>query len=96
MPRIYSISLGGGGQIDGRADTVAIADGAQTVSVVFSSDLGNDTYALNVTIQNFVDGLPIYLTAVIKNKTVSGFDVELSAPTDSANYVLNYAALSAV
>lgn len=95
MPRLFSINLGGGGGsgvLVARADAETISNGAQTLSVVFSSNIGSANYALNVTIENNVDADPIYLTAVITNKTDTGFDVELSAPTDSANYVLNYMA----
>lgn len=94
MPRIFSINLGGGGNgtLVARADIEPITNGAQTFSVVFSSDIGSANYALNVSIENDVDTDPIYLTAIISNKLGTGFDIELSAPTDSANYILNYMA----
>ena len=95
MPRLFSINLGGGGGsgvLVARASSEAIGNGIQTVNVIFSSDIGTTNYALNVSINNQIDADPIYLTAVITNKTTGGFDVELSAPTDSANYELEYMA----
>lgn len=95
MPRLFSINLGGGGGsgvLVARADTEDIAAATQNFSVVFSSNIGTANYALNVTIENAVDADPIYLTAIITNKIDTGFDVELSAPTDSANYKISYMA----
>lgn len=95
MSRLFSINLGGGGGsgvLVARANTENIGNGVQNFSVVFSSNIGSANYALNVTIENSVDADPIYLTAVITNKIDTGFDVELSAPTDSANYKISYMA----
>lgn len=82
---------GGSGALIGRADQVAITNGAQSVSVVFSSPMADTNYAVVFSIGNTVDADPIYLTVVRTNKLTTGFTAVFNAPTDSANYVMDYA-----
>lgn len=93
MPRLFSVNIGAGGSsgvLVARSGVEAIAQGVQNFSVLFSSDIGTTNYAISATFSNDVDTEPIYLTAIVSNKQTTGFDVELSAPTDSANYVIDY------
>lgn len=96
MPsRLFSVNLGGGSgsSVTARASTVAIGNGVQNFSVAFSSTVSTTAYTPLLSIGNDVDADPIYLTAIWSNRSATGFDVELSAPTDSANYVLSYIAI---
>lgn len=92
--RIYSINLGGGGggssTIDGRAGTDSLSNATQTHAVTFSSDLLTTNYAVIASITNTVDGSPIFLQIVDTIKASTGFTVTFNAPTDSANYKLEY------
>jgi len=96
MPRIFSINLGGGGSpvdpftLIGRTGEVAISNAAQTAAVVFSASMGTTNYAISWSIKNTVDSDPIYPSGVITVKDNDGFTVELNAPVDSGNYVLEY------
>lgn len=93
MPRLYSSNLGGGssgGVTISAGNVVAINNATQNFTVNFSSDLGTTDYVVNFSIENNVDADPIYLTGVVVTKNTNGFDIELSAPTDTANYELNY------
>lgn len=94
MPRLYSANIGagggGGGVLVVRAGTGAIANGSNTVSVVFTSPLSSTNYAVNFTIDNEVDADPQYLQGLVTVKDVAGFTVLLNAPTDSANYQITY------
>lgn len=93
MPRLYSSNLGGGssgGVTILAGGFVAINSATQNFTVSFSSDLGTTNYVVNFSLENNVDADPIYLTGIITAKNTNGFDMELSAPTDSANYEINY------
>lgn len=82
--------IGGFGALLGRSESVAISNGAQTVAVSFAVAMPSANYALVVNITNTTDADPQYLSFANIVKTASGFTVELNAPTDSANYVLEY------
>lgn len=84
------VLVGGQGNLLGHADSSAIANGAATHSVVFPAPMPNLNYSLTFDITNEVDADPIYLIVVATQKTVNGFTVEFNAPTDSANYVLEW------
>lgn len=81
---------GGSGALIGRADQVAIASGAQSVAVVFSSAMADTNYAVSFSIGNTVDATPIFLSVVRVTKLTTGFTATFNAPTDTANYVLDY------
>lgn len=74
-----------------RSNIVSISNGASSVSVTFSTAFNNATYTVECSIE-CNDSTPIFLQWIIQNKTSSGFDVIFNAPTDSANYKLNYIA----
>jgi hypothetical protein len=96
MPRIYAINLGGGGTpvdpftLIGRAGQEPIPNGADSVSVVFSTLMANTNYAVIASIVNVTDANPISLIPVISDKQTTGFTATFNAPTDSGNYVLDY------
>jgi len=88
-------SGGGGGVLVSRAGTENIPDATQYFQVFFSTSLPNTNYALNVNITNTAVAVsldPIYLSIVNVDKRVDGFDVLFNAPTDSADYQLEYQA----
>jgi len=67
----------------------SIPNGIGIISIAFATARVDANY---VVIPSFEcnDVSPIFLQWVIQNKTVNGFDILMNAPTDSANYKLNY------
>lgn len=88
---IYPPSSGSGGAakiLD--ADLVSLSSGLLSTTVLLSSTLADTNYAVFCTIENSLDGSPEFLQFYIANKTTSSFDITFNAPTDTANYILNY------
>ena len=67
----------------------SIPNGVGIISIAFSTARVDANY---VVIPSFEcnDTSPIFLQWMIQNKTASGFDILLNAPTDSANYKMHY------
>lgn len=95
---MFAINLGGGGgsgpssYLDGRSGTEAIGSGQDTVTIVFT-DLGTTGYALIPVVMNYTDPNPIFIPVTGVTKTMTGFEVSLGNPTDTANYVLEWVAV---
>jgi hypothetical protein len=68
-----------------------IVSGSDTFSVVFGDAQVGAAYGIAAVLVNTVDTDPQMLTFVITDRTTGGFDVKLSAPTDSGNYKLKWA-----
>ena len=75
-----------------KAGSQAIANGASTATVTFVSPMADDQYKPNFDINNIVDADPIMLWGVITAKSAAAFTVTFNAPTDSANYILEWGA----
>lgn len=84
------VVVGGEGAFIGRVEQTSIPDATQTLAVVFASNMPDTQYSLFLSIKNTTDADPIWLQAVETIKSVSGFTVVFNAPTDSANYVLEW------
>jgi len=67
----------------------SIGNNIGLLSIVFTSARADDNYAVKFSFE-CNDASPIFLMGIIQNKTVNGFDILMNAPTDSANYKLNY------
>lgn len=67
----------------------AIPNGVNLIQFTFSTPRNDALYATPFSFE-CDDVNPIFLQGMIQNKTVIGFDIILNAPTDSANYKLNY------
>lgn len=80
---------GGGGSGVGASGSVNISNGASSVSVTYTTP---GSYNPVWSIQNTSDTSPIFLQGTITAESSNGFTVTFSAPTDSANYYLNYSA----
>lgn len=74
----------------GRAGRTAVANGATSQAVTFSSTLGTTNYAAVCVLTNLTDANPQFQTAIPTAKTATGFTASWNAPTDSANYVLDW------
>lgn len=88
-----SASGGGGGSsgtLQGRNANVALGNGVQTASPVFSSAMADTAYSISIIFKNLVDGSPIFLIPIITAKLTTGFTVIFNAPTDSVNYIMEY------
>jgi len=84
------VLVGGAGVQLGHTGETPIANGSPSVAVVFPIAMPDLNYAITATITNLTDADPIYLIIVNTVKTTAGFTAELNAPTDSANYVLEW------
>jgi len=77
----------------GRSGQYDIGNGVDYFTVPFSPAMSTSDYYLVGSIENQTDGEPAKYGFNISNTTVSGFDIELSDITDSANYYFNYTAV---
>ena len=85
--------LGGGSTaINSRSGNEPIPAAATSVTVVFSSPVTSTVYTVLVDMVNTTDANPQYQAPIVTNKTVNGFTVKWNAPTDSANYSIDYVA----
>src|SRR5690348_4296833 len=66
------ILVGSSSTLIGRADQVAITNGSQSVSVVFSSPMADTNYSVVSSIGNTTDPDPIYLIPVRTTKLTTG------------------------
>lgn len=87
---------GGGGGSATRSGRQAIVNGAQIVTVVFSSAMPSTNYGEEFAFINAIDGAPIFLQGVVTARTINGFTVTLNAPADSGNYVMTFTAVEDV
>lgn len=67
-----------------------IGNGEDSVEITFSSPLANSRYRVLASLENVVDATPSEYAFTVVSKEVSGFTVELSGLTDSANYKLSW------
>lgn len=74
-----------------RASSDAIDSGVATKSVVFTTAMANNTYVVSATIENTADTNPDKsILPIVTAKATTGFTVDWNAPTNSANYKLNW------
>lgn len=85
------VVVAGEGTFLGRVNQSSIGSGAQTLAVVFSEVMPSINYSLLATIRNVTDADPIMLQIVSTVRATTGFTVTFNAPTDTANYVLEWA-----
>lgn len=85
---------GGGGSsaLTGRAGRDSISNASSTVSVTFSTVMTTVNFAIVFAVTNITDGSPIFLNGIVTARSTAGFTVTFNAPTDSANYVLEWIA----
>lgn len=85
-----TVSAGGGGGAALRAGSHSISNGASSFTVAFSTAVADTTYRVNAVFINTTDADPIFLNGMVTAKTVNGFTVKLNAPTDTADYKMEY------
>lgn len=68
---------------------LGIGSGVSYIDVSFSKAMASASYKINFSFE-CSDANPIFLSGIVYNKTTTGFSVLFNAPTDSANYKLNY------
>lgn len=71
------------------SQVVNISNNASVISIVFADQRPTNSYAVKFCFE-CPDANPIFLSGIIQNKLASGFDILMNAPTDSANYKLNF------
>lgn len=90
---IVQFVLGGGSGTaspQGLSDEAALGLGDDEITFVFPSPLDDTDYVPQVQIVNTTDADPEVIGLIVTDKTVNGFTVKLSVPTDSANYLVSY------
>jgi len=85
------VVVGGEGAMIGRVNQTAIPNATQTMAVVFGEVMPSTEYSILTNIVNTTDTDPIWLQVVSTIKSTTGFTVYFNAPTDTANYVLEWA-----
>jgi short subunit dehydrogenase-like uncharacterized protein len=68
----------------------AMANSANTFSVVYPTSVGTTNYVLQITISNLIDGSARHLVATITAKSATGFTFETQQNTNSVNYKVEY------
>lgn len=69
-----------------------ISIGETTIDIIFSTEMSDTNYCAIVTIENNTSN-PIFLNPVVIGKYTDKVSVLFNAPTDSNDYVINYAIL---
>lgn len=87
----WQTASGFSGRANGTANTISAS--ATSKAVTFSSTLGTTNYAVIAMMNNLVDANPQFQPITITNKSATGFTATWNAPTDSANYILEYIAV---
>ena len=83
----YNASTNGFANVSG---TETVGNGVSSKAVVINPPLADTNFSVVATISNTVDSGTQYQTPVITTKTTGGFTAKWNAPTDSANYVVEY------
>lgn len=78
---------------NGRAGSQSVSNASSSQAITFSSTLGTTNYAISVVWRNTTDSTPQYQPIDITAKSATGFTASWNAPTDSANYVIEYTAI---
>lgn len=76
------------------AGTEAVAEGATSASITYAGAFPNTSYVLVANLVNLVDASPQFQPLTITEATTTGFTVKWNASTDSANYQIDYIAVS--
>jgi len=64
-----------------------LAIGTESITILFTEDLGTDLYVLNINLFNEDDGDSASMYGmIVTNKTSTGFTVRFSSPLDTVNY----------
>lgn len=85
------VVVGGEGAMIGRVNQTTLPISTQTIAVTFAEAMPSTNYTLLTNIINQSDVNPIFLQVVGTIKSTTGFTVTFNAPTDTANYVLEWA-----
>jgi len=88
-----TVTISGTSGSSGRAGQYNIGNSIGTFTVPFDSNMDDLNFFVVGSIENQTDTYPAKYGFNISNTTVSGFTVELSDITDSANYKFNYTAV---
>lgn len=78
---------------NGRSGQQAIGNASTSQAVTFTSTLGTTSYGVSVIMRNSTDLNPQFQPITITAKSATGFTATWNAPTDSANYVLEFLAI---
>lgn len=74
--------------------TVILNNGVTFSTVTLPVGYGSNNYIVVAMMQDVTDPFPLFQPIVITSKTSNSFTAKWNLPTDSANYVLNYYAIS--
>lgn len=84
-------ATGGVGSVSGiKTGSESLSSGVQSINVTFGEAMANTNYKLTYSLLNTTDANPSSYTSVVTAKTTTGFTIQLSGQTDSANYVLEW------
>lgn len=75
-----------------RSGKTPVPLGSAAMSIAFLPVFTSSNYSITYTFVNDVDPAPLHKTCMFKNLAVGGFDVDISNPAETANYVLHWSA----
>jgi hypothetical protein len=79
--------------VDGAQEGIEpVASGVSSTAVTFDTPFADSDYILLTELQNTIDDCPSIYPTIITEKTTTGFEIQFTGETDSANYSLNWLA----
>lgn len=79
----------------GHAGQKTIGSGVSSISVTYSTAVGSSN-SVSFSFVNTTDTNPIFLIGYISAQSTTGFTVTFNAPTDTANYLINWQVSGAI
>ena len=81
-------------KVQGDGSYQAVPNGDQLITILFDEAFPDTTYIAVATLEcnDILSTESQFIRILVTNKTVNGFDVVLSTPAPSANYVVNWIA----
>lgn len=86
---------GGGGGSAQKSGSVALGNAASSVAVVYTGAISSALIPI-FSFANVTDTEPIFIEGYVSAYSTTGFTVTFNAPTDSVNYIFNYAVFGAI
>ena len=75
--------------VSGFSGQISLSTGEYQKSVSFSSNMPDATYKVTLSFE-CEDSDPVFPSALVKNKSVSGFDILLNGPVFTNNLKISY------
>lgn len=88
--RVFVVNPSSGGSNVKNYGRESIINGQDYATIVFTVAMLTTTYTALISIETD-DGDPIFLSHIVKNKTVNGMTIQLNAPVNNSSYYIDWA-----